>query len=64
MNFLGTVVLETERLIIRPFNAGDARDMFHNWANNSHVTRYLICDYTLYAITKDQYSGSSYVKRS
>ncbi len=41
MNFLGTVVLETERLIIRPFNTGDARDMFYNWANSSHVTRYL-----------------------
>lgn len=41
MNFPGTVVLETERLVIRPFCEADAHDMFYNWANSSHVTRYL-----------------------
>lgn len=41
MNFPGTVVLETERLVIRPFCGADAHDMFYNWANSSHVTRFL-----------------------
>ncbi len=41
MNHLGTVTLETERLIIRPFRVEDANAMFTNWAGNSEVTKYL-----------------------
>lgn len=41
MNHLGTVVLETERLILRPFQVEDARDMYNNWASSDQVTRYL-----------------------
>lgn len=37
----GTVILETERLILRPFRIEDAEDMFHNWASDPEVTRYL-----------------------
>ena len=37
----GTVFLETERLILRPFSYDDARDMFENWASDPDVTRYL-----------------------
>lgn len=37
----GTKVLETERLILRPFKEGDAGDMFCNWASDDEVTRYL-----------------------
>lgn len=38
---LGTVVLETHRLILRPFSLADAEDMYRNWANNPHVTKFL-----------------------
>lgn len=41
MNHLGTVVLETERLILRPFKESDAEDMYNNWAGNDKVTKYL-----------------------
>ncbi|MBQ8374044.1 MAG: GNAT family N-acetyltransferase [Clostridia bacterium] len=37
----GTVQLETERLILRKFNANDISSMFHNWASNGNVTKYL-----------------------
>ncbi len=37
----GTVVLETERLILRKFKIEDAQKMFANWACNPNVTKYL-----------------------
>ncbi len=37
----GTPVLETERLILRPYRAEDAEAMFRNWASSETVTRYL-----------------------
>lgn len=41
MIHLGTKILETERLILRPFRAEDAIDMYNNWAGNDHVTQFL-----------------------
>ena len=41
MDHKGTVRLETERLILRRFNLGDAEDIFRNWAQSEAVTRYL-----------------------
>lgn len=41
MNHLGTVVLETERLILRPFVLEDAEAMHRNWAGDAEVTKYL-----------------------
>jgi [ribosomal protein S5]-alanine N-acetyltransferase len=41
MNHLGTKTLETGRLILRPFRKTDLEDMYHNWASNSNVTKYL-----------------------
>ena len=41
MNRTGTQIIETARLILRPFQAGDAEDMFSNWASDPEVTRYL-----------------------
>ena len=41
MNHLGTVRLETDRLVLRPFTAKDAVPMFRNWAGDPMVTRYL-----------------------
>ena len=37
----GTVVIETERLTLRPFKVGDAGDMYRNWASDPEVTRYV-----------------------
>lgn len=37
----GTQVIETPRLILRPFTMADADAMFHNWANDAEVCRYL-----------------------
>lgn len=41
LNHIGTMKLETKRLILRPFTQADASDMFHNWASDDEVTRYL-----------------------
>ncbi len=37
----GTNIIETERLILRPYRSSDAEFMFRNWANDREVTRYL-----------------------
>lgn len=41
MKHLGTVTLETERLILRQFRITDANAMYTNWAGSSDVTKYL-----------------------
>lgn len=41
MKNLGTVTLETERLILRKTRQNDAEPMFRNWANDERVTKYL-----------------------
>lgn len=41
MKNLGTVTLETERLILRKTRQNDAEPMFKNWANDERVTKYL-----------------------
>ncbi len=41
MNKTGTRVIETERLILRPFTVDDAEDMYRNWASDPEVTKYL-----------------------
>ena len=41
MNHQGTVVLKTDRLILRPFVIEDAQPMFDNWASDPEVTRFL-----------------------
>lgn len=43
MNHLGTKILKTERLILRPFQLADAEAMFRNWASDPDVTRFLAC---------------------
>ena len=35
MNHLGTINLETDRLILRKFKIEDAEDMYNNWASDS-----------------------------
>ncbi len=41
MNHLGTVKLETERLILRRLTLDDAESVFTNWASDAEVTKYL-----------------------
>lgn len=41
MKHLGSVTLETQRLILRPFREEDANAMYTNWAGNEEVTNYL-----------------------
>ena len=41
MQHIGTQVIETERLILRPFRTGDAPAMFRNWASDPAVTEYV-----------------------
>lgn len=41
MNHLGTITLETARLILRRFRTEDAEQMYHNWASEDEVTRFL-----------------------
>ena len=35
------LTLNTQRLILRPFNEDDAQDMFEGWASDPEVTKYL-----------------------
>lgn len=42
MKHLGTVELETERLILRRTKLSDAKPMFDNWASDDEVTKYLM----------------------
>ena len=39
MRHLGTQILKTERLTLRPFQLDDAQAMFENWASREAVTR-------------------------
>lgn len=41
MKHIGTKVIETRRLILRPFTMEDARPMFDNWASDPEVTKFL-----------------------
>lgn len=41
MEHKGTVRLETDRLLLRPFKIEDAEDVFNNWASDDEVTKYL-----------------------
>ena len=41
MRHLGTQILTTERLLLRPLTAADAIAMFENWASDPQVTRFL-----------------------
>ncbi|MCH5192880.1 MAG: GNAT family N-acetyltransferase [Oscillospiraceae bacterium] len=37
----GTNIIETDRLILRPFRSSDAEYMFRNWASDREVTKFL-----------------------
>ena len=41
MNHCGTKALETQRLLLRRFSIQDADAMYHNWASDPEVTKFL-----------------------
>lgn len=41
MEHLGTITLETKRLILRRFTVGDAEAAFKNWTSSDNVTKFL-----------------------
>ena len=41
MEHLGSKILETRRLVLRPFRAADAQQAFANWMSDPIVTRFL-----------------------
>ncbi len=41
LNHKGTKTIETNRLILRRFESGDAEPMFRNWASDREVPKYL-----------------------
>ncbi len=41
INHKGTNIIETVRLILRRFELEDVPDMFHNWASDSQVCKFL-----------------------
>ena len=44
MNNIGTVELESNRLLFRKASTSDSNAMFNNWANDKEVTKYLRWD--------------------
>ena len=44
LNHKGTIIIETERLLLRKFEIFDAEDMFYNWANDEEVANYMRWD--------------------
>ena len=41
LNHKGTGIIETDRLILRPFRSSDADLMFRNWASDREVAKFL-----------------------
>ncbi len=67
---IGTLKIETDRLILRKFELRDAEDMFHNWANDDDVTKYMTwtshqdINVTKYVLSSwiDQYGADNYYR--
>ena len=55
MNHLGTVQIETDRLILRKFNISDAQALFNNWTNDVEVTKFLTWSPIMYPIKKTRW---------
>lgn len=41
MTHKGSIIIKTDRLILRPFTLNDDKAMFNNWANDERVTRFV-----------------------
>ena len=55
------LTLETDRLILRPFEMSDADEMFNGWASNPEVTKYLTWD-THKSIDETRYVLEMWIK--
>ena len=78
LNHKGTVTIETERLILRPFTMEDAEAMYRNWASDDLVTRYVtwpthesveitravLADWTSHYGEKDHYKWAIVLKEN
>ena len=51
MEHKGTKILETARLLLRPFRAEDGDAMFRNWTHDPEVTRFAPTSRIRYSIT-------------
>lgn len=54
MKHLGTVQIETDRLILRKFNLSDTQALFNNWANDPEVTKFLVWSPHLHLLKKQK----------
>lgn len=66
LNHCGSVTLHTPRLTLRKFTRADVDAMFHNWASDPEVTKYLLWRYhTAPSETRDviEYWTSQYRRR-
>lgn len=62
LNHIGTQLLQTPRLTLRPFTLGDAGAMYRNWASDPEVTKFLTwpthtCEAVSAAVLEDWVSG-------
>ena len=78
LNHKGTVIIETERLILRRFTMEDAEPMYRNWASDDLVTRYVtwpthesveitravLADWTSHYGEKDHYKWAIVLKEN
>lgn len=42
LHAVGMEILETERLLLRPFTEGDAEQMFRNWTSDARCAKYML----------------------
>lgn len=42
INHVGTVKINTERLVLRKFNESDAKEIFENWISDPEVAKYMV----------------------
>ena len=62
----GTKVIETDRLILRPFTMADAEPMFRNWATHTsvEVSRMVLSDWTSHYEEPDFYNWAIVLKEN
>lgn len=62
MTHLGTIRLETERLILRRFEESDTETAFHVWTSDPKVTKYLSWEHHK-SISQTQALGQTWLKK-
>ena len=62
MKHLGTIILETSRLILRRFEEADTETAFHVWTSVPKVTKYLRWEHH-HCISQMQSLGQSWLMK-